>query len=576
MVALAACGPAFAAAAVTVSLPADLTLVAGGEVDVPIALTNDVEVRALFARVTDLPDELGLVAASSACSARAGGFSCPANEAASGSINVVALSTAGDTIAAGAGAVLTFRLRDVGDPCVPGTFVTLALSDVDVSDAQSQELPATVIDGRVQCDGAATTPTVGATPTATPIPPTPTATQTPVPTATGTTAPATPTATPAPATATVTATPAAATATPTPISSATGTATPASSATPTAAATPAVVNPRARAIEKCQKALFQAGARALGRRLKIMEQCAGKVMKCVQRTAAGPKRERCIAKAGARCTAALDTLADRDEPKARAAIVAKCKPPAVLLADLLDGLGLGFAALATRCEVEHGVDLTDAAGVAACVTAVHACAAQQLVEARAPRAAELMRVAAVAPEALATMTCLADHGGDGTGVGDPRGLGKALDRCAVAIGKAGARLATGTMKSLQKCAGLVFACLQRKPGDAACLAKAARQCDKRRAKIGAEEEKLAATLARRCGEPLSFGQVAAATGVGVAALDATCDAFGVAPLDTPQAYATCLVRQHACHVVDLLRAQAPRADELLAAVGHELARPFCP
>src|SRR5690349_13662446 len=65
-----------AAAAVTVSIPTDLSILPGGDVDVPLALTADVAVRALSARIADTPDELALVEDSAECTTRASGFSC--------------------------------------------------------------------------------------------------------------------------------------------------------------------------------------------------------------------------------------------------------------------------------------------------------------------------------------------------------------------------------------------------------------------------------------------------------------------------------------------------------------------
>src|SRR4051794_20184264 len=53
VVALAIAGDA---AAVTVSVPPDLAIAPGGAVDVPLTLANDVPVRALFARIQEVPD----------------------------------------------------------------------------------------------------------------------------------------------------------------------------------------------------------------------------------------------------------------------------------------------------------------------------------------------------------------------------------------------------------------------------------------------------------------------------------------------------------------------------------------
>jgi hypothetical protein len=581
---LVAATPSPAAGAVTLSIPSDLVIDPGGQVDVPLVLTNDVPVRALSLKVSDVllgvpeppPDELALDGAG-ACTVRTPGFACPANEPASATINVIVLNTSAVDIAAGDGAVMRFRLQDDGTPCVLGSVVELRVSNVTVSDPDRQPIAAVTVDGKVRCGDAGPTVVPTATVSSTPgttasASVTTTATATPAPTAT-----LTPTGTGTP---TATVTPPAATATPTTgaTASATGTLAPTPgatpTATPTAVATPLVTVARAKAIEKCQKTILKAGARFVGRVQKVLDGCAGRILKCVQRREPGAKRDVCIIKAGARCTAALAKLDARDEPKLRVAVAGKCGGPVLQLEDVVAMGGVGYARLAAECEAELGAPLATVADAASCLATQHDCHARQLVEARVPRTGELLRVAGVPSEARA---CLADYGGDGAGIGDPRTAGKAVDQCAAALRKAGSRFLGATLKGLQKCVALIVTCVQRKPGDDVCLAKAARKCDATFAKLAGADDALGTAIGRRCGPAaLPFVNAATPTGLNVDALADLCAVYGVAPLDSLAQYGICVARQHQCLAEELLRFEAPRAAELLQQVNHDLDSPFCP
>jgi hypothetical protein len=348
-------------------------------------------------------------------------------------------------------------------------------------------------------------------------------------------------------------------------------------ATPTPVSTPLITVARAKAIEKCHKAIGQAGGKFVGRVQKVLESCTGRILKCVQRREPGAKRDACILKAGAKCTLALEKIETADEPKLRSAVTGKCGGPVLLLEDVVAMGGVGYARLADTCETELGVPLASVADAAACLGAQHECHAERLVEARLPRAGELLRVAGVPPGTRAELACLEDHGGDGSGIGDPRGAGKAVEQCAGALRKAGNRFVASTLKGFQKCIGLIFACLQRKPGDDACLEKAAGRCDAVLDKLAGETGKLGAAVEGRCGAALlAFGNLEVATGLNVDALAAECAAFGVATLDTLAQYTTCLARQHQCLAEELLLFEAPRAEEILQQAGYDLGSPFCP
>src|SRR5262249_5733207 len=76
--------------------------------------------------------------------------------------------------------------------------------------------------------------------------------------------------------------------------------------------------------------------------------------------------------------------------------------------------------------------------------------------------------------------CAPPANGAGAGIGD-KDAGKAADKCAKTIRKAGAKLTANHVKQLGACEKAVADCVQLKPGDAACLAKAKATCGKVRA-----------------------------------------------------------------------------------------------
>jgi len=141
-----------ARADVTVAIPTDLCSDTDGEVTVPVQLTNDQPVRAIFARIVPLSGSVDLVAGSTSCDGRAQGFSCQANAvAASGHVNLVVLSTGGAVIPAGDGPVMNLRLRLGSGACDASGDTTLALRDVAVADPSNQPITAQTVDGLAAC-----------------------------------------------------------------------------------------------------------------------------------------------------------------------------------------------------------------------------------------------------------------------------------------------------------------------------------------------------------------------------------------------------------------------------------------
>ncbi len=426
-------------------------------------------------------------------------------------------------------------------------------------------------DVSLQCLG---TPTPTATPTAT-------ATSTPVETATPST---TASSTPTPAdtgtpTATTTATgeaptttpPSSPTLTPTPGATETATAISTPSASPTAAAQPTpppgIENrAAAKSAAACQRTITKAGAAFVSTRLGQLAKCAGALFACTQ--AKTGDLARCFASSQARCTRSLEKIAVA-RAKLTSAIGRKCEP--VGAPDLLRAPGLGYERLGSTCLSEFTTALADVSSIAACLARQHECRTDQLFALQLPRAGELLRVHGVA---LPAGSCLEDLGGDGAGLGDPTGDGKALDKCRKRVTAAGRSFATTALKRFQKCAGAAFTCIQIKPGEDACLARAQRKCTQTFAKLDGDAAKLRASIDRACAR-LSPAAVGSETGANAGALAGVCAPYGVSPVDTLSDYADCLARQHLCHAEDLLRFESPRAEDVIAFVRASLPGP-CP
>jgi hypothetical protein len=153
---------------------------------------------------------------------------------------------------------------------------------------------------------------------------------------------------------------------------------------------------------------------------------------------------------------------------------------------------------------------------------------------------------------------------------------KATVSCEVSVGAAGVTFAGVTAKSLKRCVDAVFACVQLKPLDDRCIAKATGTCDKQYARIDAGTTKLQRAIDKRCDESaVPFATLSAPDGGDFAGLSDECAAYGASVLTLPD-YRECLRRQHTCAAEQLIRFAIPRATELLALVGRELPSAFCP
>ncbi|MEB2285682.1 MAG: right-handed parallel beta-helix repeat-containing protein [Myxococcales bacterium] len=153
---------------------------------------------------------------------------------------------------------------------------------------------------------------------------------------------------------------------------------------------------------------------------------------------------------------------------------------------------------------------------------------------------------------------------DGAGAeGDGGPRSRLVVRCAGALRKGGAKAAMARARTLRACVAHLAACVQKKEGDAACLARAGDACKTALARLGAATETLRATIAARC-EPLTSDELLGPAGLGWGAEAAGCASLGIAPLRGPDDVGRCLLAEHACATDRLIAFETPRSAELLA------------
>jgi hypothetical protein len=306
-----------------------------------------------------------------------------------------------------------------------------------------------------------------------------------------------------------------------------------------------------KAAARCHAAITKAGASFANTTLQKLGQCTTSVLKCIR---ARPDDERCRNRAAAKCAKTLEKL-EAQAKRVDRTIGNGCRR--LDPADLLDTAGLGYEALATECQ---GLD--GSATVAECVRAQHRCAAEKLLSAAQPRAYEAL---GVVDAALPASTCLQPDSSAGTT--SPPELAKALKRCDKALAQAAGTFAAQELASRQKCLAGLVACVQRRGGDAACVAAAAPKCGKLRTKREQQAAKFRATLAKKCGG-VPFDALVAPTGADLESLASVCDVHGVDPTASLESYGACVVEHHRCRAEELLFFEAPRAAELLAEAGE--------
>jgi len=316
-----------------------------------------------------------------------------------------------------------------------------------------------------------------------------------------------------------------------------------------------------KAVDKCAKAIRKAGTKLAADHLKQLGLCQKAVADCVQLK---PGDAACLAKAQQKCAkvrAALSTAG----AKLTADVAKACGEPAVGAASLLAAEGLGFAAEAEACARRGLASIATLADVAECVRRQQTCAAERVLGSAVPRAIELLDLGGFD---LATELGCLPNGADGAGGAVAPEKAKALRKCDGAIQKATSKLLAARRKAGDNCGAAVFSCIQTKPGDAACVAKAGPKCAKAFATLTKLEGDFAAAIDKACGAaPLAPGDLLASAGLGVAALGGRCTDLGVPSLATVAGVSACVAREVACRADQLLESTTPRSVELLGLGG---------
>lgn len=165
--------------------------------------------------------------------------------------------------------------------------------------------------------------------------------------------------------------------------------------------------------------------------------------------------------------------------------------------------------------------------------------------------------------------CGARADGDGHGLDDPEGAGKALFACQQALGKAGAHLATARVRALHACLTGIFGCVQE-DGSSDCFAAASARCTKQLGKLVAIRANVVSNIVDRCGDPpLQAARLGDAVGLGFDAEVAACAAAGVGSLTNAADVAACVIARHECRVDRLVGDELPRARALLSLAGRD-------
>ena len=115
------------------------------------------------------------------------------------------------------------------------------------------------------------------------------------------------------------------------------------------------------------------------------------------------------------------------------------------------------------------------------------------------------------------------------------------------------------------CARAVQRCIQRKPDDAACLAKAAVRCRGAIGALVALDGKLAASMRARCGGVLGLAEVLGPSGLALGNL-ACAEGLAIGARDL-QDVVDCVVTEHACRAGGLFEVLQPRGKELMRVPG---------
>lgn len=151
--------------------------------------------------------------------------------------------------------------------------------------------------------------------------------------------------------------------------------------------------------------------------------------------------------------------------------------------------------------------------------------------------------------------------GGNIGVGDVT-RGKAVAKCAKTIQKAGTKFVLGTMKQIQKCTQASATCIQLKPGDPACQAKAVATCGNIQGAIRTAINKLEDTIIACDPEEVVYPDLVSLQGLGFSAENCNNGTTGLIA-------GNCIADQHLCRAQQLVGIGTPRARELIAFGGQD-------
>jgi len=172
--------------------------------------------------------------------------------------------------------------------------------------------------------------------------------------------------------------------------------------------------------------------------------------------------------------------------------------------------------------------------------------------------------------------CKPPADGGGQGIAQPSEAKGAL-KCQKAIEKASAAFALKKLGHLDKCIALAFACVQLKNSDlSSCLAKATPSCAKQVQAIPNDEAKAKAAIEKACndgqGGTISLDDIRSSNGLGFNGEEALLDC--PTTITSTSDLADCVIDRHECGMERLVVASAPRAKELLTALGRDTATEF--
>ncbi len=170
--------------------------------------------------------------------------------------------------------------------------------------------------------------------------------------------------------------------------------------------------------------------------------------------------------------------------------------------------------------------------------------------------------------------CTPPSDGGNAGLDDATAA-RAIDRCSRTLQRFGAKVARERFRLTSACLRTAATCVQTRASDTSCPSAAATRCTRYLARLAPIRAALDAALARTCSEPdVTAVSLLSALGLGFSGEDDPCQLRGVSALTGITDVASCVQRQHDCVVDRAVAATAPRAAELLALAGQDVAGEF--